>query len=103
MTSTLVSEKVTYITGLFNQLKAKVESAVPGGLKFVEQLRGQPIEEIVGFNKMLNVVNQIQTRVISELATKQGVIAEELRVRQQNFIQGINDQKPKLPLYDQLP
>ena len=42
--SSMVSEKTNYITGLFNQLKAKVESSVPGGLRVVQQLKGQPIE-----------------------------------------------------------
>lgn len=43
MTTTMVNDKTNYITGLFNKLKLKVESTVPGGLKMVEQFRGQPI------------------------------------------------------------
>lgn len=70
------------MTDLFNQLKIKLDSTVPGGIKVVELYKGQSIEEIVGFNKLVGVIRQIQTRALSEFNNKQGVIVNELRTKQ---------------------
>lgn len=49
-TNTIVDQKSQTLKDIFDGVKAKVDSAVPGGIPAIERLKGASINDISGYS-----------------------------------------------------
>jgi hypothetical protein len=66
-TSNMVDEKTKALSGIFEDLKNKVNSTVPGGIPALERLKGQSINDFSGFNSLQGQINSVKKQAFSKI------------------------------------
>jgi hypothetical protein len=66
-TNSIVDEKNNALNGIFEEMKNKVNSTVPGGIPAFEKIRGQSINEFSGFNTLQNKIVEIKKSALSRV------------------------------------
>lgn len=79
--NSLVEEKTTSIRNLFEELKIKVNSAVPGGIFAAEKLKGEPLEQFSGFNSLLQEIQKVKEASFGKIEGEKDTVISELNVK----------------------
>lgn len=75
-TTAIVEEKNNSLTKLFEELKGKVNSTVPGGITAIEKLKGAKIEEFSGFQSLQNKIKEVKDQAFSKIETEKGCVVQ---------------------------
>nr|BAK01661.1 predicted protein [Hordeum vulgare subsp. vulgare] len=102
-TSNMVDEKSKALNNIFDDLKAKVNSTLPGGIPAIERLKGQSINDFSGYNALQNQINSVKTQAFKKIEDEKGALQGELNNRKTAMISSIDQEKPKIQVYDDLP
>ena len=92
----MVDEKSKALAGIFEDLKSKVNSTVPGGIPALEKFKGQSINEFSGFNSIQGQIDSIKTQAFSKIEAEQSNVVNELNSRKVGMISQIDQERPKI-------
>lgn len=86
----------------FLERKEELNKKVPGGISSLEKLKGEPIEEMLGFNDFKNRFFQLKQKVESRFLEEKTDIYREIDRKALLEKEKLDQQRPKIPLYDNL-
>jgi hypothetical protein len=75
----IIDEKTKALTNIFDDLKSKVSSTLPGGIPALEKVKGQSINEFSGFNSIQNQITSVKVQAFSKIETEKANVMGELK------------------------
>lgn len=66
-------------------------------------MKGQSINDFSGFNSIQNQINSVKTQAFSKIEGEKNNVLGELNNKKVGMISQIDQEKPKVAMYDDLP
>lgn len=102
-TNSLVDEKTNVLNNLFEDMKAKVNNTVPGGIGAFERLKGGSINDISGFSSIIQQVTSVKSQALNKIEGEKLTVMGEVNNKKVGMFNQIDQQRPRIAMYDDLP
>ncbi len=61
----------------YEKVKLEANNTIPGGLHMLESIKGEPIDELSGYNRLQSKIDDIQVDAMTHLdAEKEGILKQ---------------------------
>ena len=80
-----------------------MDEIIPGGLGSIEKIKGEPIEETLGYSHFKEKFKELKENADKKLEEGEGEIWKEADEKRVSAISKLEEKQPRIPLYDDLP
>jgi hypothetical protein len=99
----LSNEPIAYVDTLVAGAKAKLNSAVPGGVGFIESAKGQKVEAMLGVDSIKTQMQSLASSAQSQVLEKSSGVMSVVEKAKVDVVSELKSSRPVVPVYDELP
>ena len=98
--TTVVDSKTSELTKVYETEKSKVSS---GTIQDLEKITGKSLDDLSGFNTIKGDIDNLKKDSLGKMETEKATIEGAMTTAESDLITKIENDRPKLPLYEDCP